>query len=80
MLSQENVTLAIQRLAQVVNDSINSPVDQTRKNLNTAAIILNIIANHVQILVSLDGMVRISNMHNIVQSPYVLYHYCTYIL
>ena len=50
---QENTTTssvigAVQNLGQVVMESANSPVDQTRANLNTTAVILDSIANYVQ--------------------------------
>ena len=48
MLSQENITMVIQNLATFVKDSVNTPVDHTRENLNETAIILTIIASHVQ--------------------------------
>ena len=58
MLSQENVTMAIQSLAQFVNDSVNSPVDHTRENLNTIAIILTTIAYYVQNQTIVDSVVN----------------------
>ena len=59
MLSQEDVTvMAIQGLAQFVNDSANSPVDHTRENLNKTAIIPTIIADRVQNQTIVDSLVK----------------------
>lgn len=58
MLSQENITMTIQSLALFVKDSVNSPVDHTRENLNETATILTIVANHVQNQTTVDSMVK----------------------
>ena len=58
MLTQENITMVIQDLAQFINDTVSSPVDHTRENLNETATILTIIADHVKYLTIVDDVVR----------------------
>ena len=58
MLTQENITLVIQDLAQFINDTVSSPVDHTRENLNETATIVTIIADHVKNQTIVDDVVR----------------------
>ena len=59
MLSQENITMVIQSLAQFINDTISSPVDHTRENLNDTASILTIIADLVKDQTIVDDTVHV---------------------
>ena len=58
--------MAIQNLAQFVSDTIDSPVDHTNENLNEAATILTIIANHVQNQTIVDSTVK-GTQHSVYQ-------------
>ena len=71
MLSQENITVAIQRLAQFVNDSVNSPVDHTRENLNATAVILTIFANQVQNQTIVDSTVKRNSASQCAYTPVI---------
>ena len=59
MLSQENITMVIQSLAQSINDTVSSPVDHTRENLNDTASILTIIADLVKDQTIVDDTVHV---------------------
>ena len=43
------VSAAVKRLAKVITDSVDRPIDQTRENLRMTASALNNIASFVQI-------------------------------
>ena len=60
MLSQENITMVIQSLAQSINDTVSSPVDHTRENLNDTASILTIIADLVKDQTIVDDTVHVA--------------------
>ena len=74
MLTQENITTVIQDLAQFINDTVSSPVDHTRENLNEIATILTIIADHVENQTIVDDMVR-RTQHNM-HTAYVKFRLC----
>ena len=53
LLLQGNTTTnsiirAVQNLGEVIMESAGTPVDQTRANLNTTAVILDNVANYIQ--------------------------------
>ena len=47
-LSQAGIAASIERLADAIATSPNSPVDQTMENLETIALILRNVADYVQ--------------------------------
>lgn len=76
MLLQENITVVIQILAQSINDTVSSPVDHTRENLNDTASILTIIADLVKDQTIVDDTVHVveeETPHSVIVCCYLRY-------
>ena len=51
------VSATVRRLAEVIADSVNRPIDQTRENLKTTAFALNSIASFARMQPVADNTV-----------------------
>lgn len=54
---ETEVTNAARMLSELITESVNHPIDQTRQHLNSTRLILNNIAKSVQMKPSADSMV-----------------------